>query len=165
MIDYWLSLRRSLPMPSHALLSCTTPLSTHTQVLWVLLTLILLTPWQTLKTIMSSLLHLKRVVLIPNSEIWDSNPFYIPHKQPAIILSYLYQRYQITPQGQRHLISLALSPKSGNKELLIKYQMEVLWKMAGRDRGRSEEDTREIKSLGIIWHVAEPAITTPLCFL
>ena len=75
---------------------------------------------------MFSPLHLRRVVLILNSEMWDPDPFYMPLKQPVIILSYLYQRSQITPQGQHHLISLALSPKSGNKELLIKYQMEVL---------------------------------------
>lgn len=40
--------------------------------------------------------------------------------------------------------------------------MEDGWK---RQEGEKKKDTREIKSLGIIWHVAESAITTPLCFL
>lgn len=95
-------------------------------------------------------------------------PFYMPLKQPLLIFSYFYHRYQLTPRGQCHLITPALSPKSSNKELPNKYQREVLWKMAERYRGRKREkkkDTREIKSIRVIWCISESAITIPLWFL
>lgn len=105
----------------------------------------------------------ERVVLIPNSEMWDSNPVYIP---PQATCNYpLIPLSEISNNSSRSASPYLLStePPSLATRLLIKYQMEVLWKMAGRDRGRREKkDTREIKSLGIIWHVAELAITTPL---
>ena len=110
---------------------------------------------------MLSPLHPRRVVMIPNSEMWDSNPFYMPLKQPVITFSYLYQRYQTTSQGQHHLISSALSPKSATRNC----SLNTRWRFSEKWLEKKRKDTREIKSLGVIWHISESAATTPLCFL
>ena len=98
--------------------------------------------------------------------MWDSNPFYMPRKQPVIIFSYLYQTYQTTSQGQHHLISSALSPKSATRNCSLNTRWRFYGKWLGEtEEGEKRKDTREIKSLCVIRHISESAVTTPLCFL